>query len=410
MDARTLRLLGSHALASTAMSVPWPLLLVLVWERTHSPGLLGATAAARMVPYVACSWWVARIGDRVGRDRVVRASIVARLVLLVLVAIALAAHAPLVAVLLATASIAAATPSYPALAASVPAVAGRGTTRVTELLVTIEVSAFMVGPALGGLLLAVPSVTMPVTVCATAAAYLLMRGISLPAARHSSTDSVGSWATVRGSAPIRRALVFMALLNVLDVTVGLTLLLMAQGDWSSSLGDEKAYGVASGALGFGTLAAPALMRCGSDTVGRARIGILLMALGVLVTAGSPTVLWALLPLGLAGAATVHAESAATGIIQAETPDEVRASMFGVADACMVGAALVGALLAPLVAASVTPQALLVVLALLAGGTAAVLNRATTQQRASTAVPPISSSVSTDVESPADASSPTVRSA
>jgi MFS family permease len=410
VDARTLRLLGSHALASTAMSVPWPLLLVLVWEHTHSPGLLGATAAARMVPYVACSWWVARIGDRVGRDRVVRASIGVRLVLLVLVAVALAAHEPLVAVLLATASIAAATPAYPALAASLPTVAGHHTSRVTELLVTIEVSGFMVGPALGGLLLAVPSVTMPVTVCATAAAYLLMRGISLPAATHSGADSVGSWATVRGSAPIRRALVFMALLNLLDVTVGLTLLLMAQGDWSSFLGDEKAYGVASGALGFGTLAAPALMHCGSDTVARARIGILLMALGVLVTAGSPTVLWALLPLGLAGAATVHAESAATGIIQAETPDEVRASMFGVADACMVGAAMAGALLAPLVASSVSPQVLLVLLALLAGGTAAVLTRATAQRRPSTTVPPISSSGSTDVASPAEASSATLRSA
>src|SRR3954454_5452257 len=181
------------------MSVPWPLLLVLVWERSHSPGLLGATAAARMVPYVACSWWVARIGDRVGRDRVVRASIVARLALLVLVAVALAAHQPLVAVLLATASIAAATPAYPALAASMPAVAGRDTARVTDLLVTIEVSGFMVGPALGGLLLAVPLATMPVTVGATAAAYLLMRGLSLRAAGGSPPEA-------RPLAPGRRSL------------------------------------------------------------------------------------------------------------------------------------------------------------------------------------------------------------
>ena len=410
MDARIVRLLLSHALASTAMSVPWPWLLVLVWEDTHDPVLLGMTAAARLAPYVACSWWVSRIGDRLGRDLVVRATIAGRLVLLTLVAVALAVDQPLAGVVLATAAIAVATPSYPALAASVPAAAGRDADRVTRLLVTIEVAGFMVGPAVGGLLLAAPSVIMPVTIGATAAAWVLMRGLRLAAATRSGDGAVGTWATVRGSAAIRRALTFMALLNLLDVTVGLTLLLLAQGSWIGHLEEDTAYGLASGALGFGALAAPALVRCGADTVGRARIGILVMGAGVLATAGSPSVLWALLPLGIAGAASVHAESAATVIIQNEAPDEVRAAMFGVADACMVGAAMVGALLAPAVAEAVTPHLLLLALAAVAGGSAAILRRHPAQARPVTAVPAISSSVSTDVENPAEASSPAVRSA
>ena len=410
MDARIVRLLLSHALASTAMSVPWPWLLVLVWEDTHDPVLLGMTATARLAPYVACSWWVSRIGDRLGRDLVVRATIAGRLVLLTLVAVALAVDQPLAGVVLATAAIAVATPSYPALAASVPAAAGRDADRVTRLLVTIEVAGFMVGPAVGGLLLAAPSVIMPVTIGATAAAWVLMRGLRLAAATRSGDGAVGTWATVRGSAAIRRALTFMALLNLLDVTVGLTLLLLAQGSWIGHLEEDTAYGLASGALGFGALAAPALVRCGADTVGRARIGILVMGAGVLATAGSPSVLWALLPLGIAGAASVHAESAATVIIQTEAPDEVRAAMFGVADACMVGAAMVGALLAPAVAEAVTPHLLLLALAAVAGGSAAILRRHPAQARPVTAVPAISSSVSTDVENPAEASSPAVRSA
>src|SRR3954451_7803001 len=136
------RLLASHALASVAMSLPWPWLRVLVWESTHDPALLGLTAAARLAPYVACSWWVSRIGDRLGRDVVVRATIVGRLVLLTLVAVVLAADQPIAGVALATAAIAVATPSYPALAASVPAAAGPDADRVTELLVTIEVAGF----------------------------------------------------------------------------------------------------------------------------------------------------------------------------------------------------------------------------------------------------------------------------
>jgi MFS family permease len=410
MDARIARLLLSHALASTAMSVPWPWLLVLVWDDTHDPTLLGLAAAARLAPYVACSWWVSRVGDRLGRDLVVRATIGARLVLFVLVAVALAAHEPLAAVLLATAAITAATPSYPALAASVPAAAGRDAERVTRLLVTIEVAGFMVGPAVGGLLLAAPSAIMPATIAATAAAYVLMRGVRLPAATRSGDTPVSGWTTVRDSAPIRRALTFMALLNLLDVTVGLTLLLMAQGSWTGRLGEDTTYGLASGALGLGALVAPAMARCGSDAVGRARIGIALTGAGVLATAGSPMVLWALLPLGLAGAASVHAESAATGIIQAEAPDEVRAAMFGLADTCMVGAAMVGALLAPVVAAAISPPLLMLGLAAVAGGSAAIVRRAPAQQRPVTAVPPISSSVSTDVAKPAAASRAAVRSA
>jgi len=353
---------------------------------------------------------VSRIGDRLGRDLVVRATIAGRLVLLSLVAVALAVDQPLAGVVLATAAIAVATPSYPALAASVPAAAGPDADRVTRLLVTIEVAGFMVGPAVGGLLLAAPSVIMPATIGATAAAYVLMRGLRLAAASRSGDSAVGTWATVRGSAAIRRALTFMALLNLLDVTVGLTLLLLAQGSWIGHLEEDTAYGLASGALGFGALAAPALVRCGADTVGRARIGILVMGAGVLATAGSPSVLWALLPLGIAGAASVHAESAATVIIQTEAPDEVRAAMFGVADACMVGAAMVGALLAPALAEAITPQLLLLALAAVAGGSAAIVRRHPAQARPVTAVPAISSSVSTDVANPAEASSPAVRSA
>src|SRR3954452_24147009 len=190
MDARIARLLLSHALASTAMSVPWPWLLVLVWDDTQDPTLLGMAAAARLAPYVACSWWVARIGDRLRRDPGVRATIGARLVLFVLVAVALAAHQPLAGVLLATAAITAATPAYPALAASVPAAAGRHAGRVTELLVTIEVAGVMVGPAVGGLLLAAPAVIMPVTIAATVPASLLMRGVRLAAATRSAGTPV----------------------------------------------------------------------------------------------------------------------------------------------------------------------------------------------------------------------------
>ncbi len=410
------RLLGSHALAAVAMSLPWPWLLVLVWDRTHSPGLLGLTAAARMLPYVACSWWAARFGDRYRRDRVVRASVVARLVLLAAVPGLVAVDQVAAAVAVAALAVACATPAYPALAAAMPGTAGPGAERATDLLVTIEVASFVVGPAVGGLLLGVPALVAPTSVAATAGALLLLTGVRLaPATRRTPATRGGAWSALRSSVAIRRSLVLMSLLNLVLAAVGVTLVPLARGAWTGAWSPDTAYGVASGALGFGALGAPALARCGATLEDRAQVGVVLLALAVMAVALSPAVGWALAPLLLAGAAAVHAEGAATGIVQREADDRVRASLFGVADACMVGAAMAGALIAPALADHVGPTLLLAALALVALATAAVVVHPepvaeVAQLRPSTTVPSRSSSVSTADVSPAAVNSPAVRSA
>jgi MFS family permease len=53
---------------------------------------------------------------------------------------------------LAVITVAVGTPAYPAAAAAMPSLAGRRSSQLTSFLVTAEVSAFVVGPALGGLL------------------------------------------------------------------------------------------------------------------------------------------------------------------------------------------------------------------------------------------------------------------
>ena len=73
---------------------------------------------------------------------------------------------------------------------------------------------------------------------------------------------------------------------------------------------------------------------------------------LLLTVPSPSLVWAVLPLAVVGAAAVQVESAATGIIQTHAPDRVRASVLGVTDTAMVGAAMVGAFAAPVAVAGV----------------------------------------------------------
>ena len=83
--------LVSHALAAVAMSLPWPLLMLKVHEQFGDDWQLGFTGAARMLPYVALSWFIGGLADRWGRGRVVRASLVLRMGLLAITAAAISA-------------------------------------------------------------------------------------------------------------------------------------------------------------------------------------------------------------------------------------------------------------------------------------------------------------------------------
>ena len=365
------RMLLGHALASVGMSLPWPLLLVLVWDRTHSDLLLGATGAARMLPYVAFSWAAGRLADARRRDQVVLASVIARVIALVIVAAAIGLGQLPLAVLAAAAAVAAGTPAYPALAAALPDVAGPRTDRATELLVTVEVASFVVGPALGGLLLWPPtrSATPAVAVALVAAAWCVLRPVRLPA----PTREPGEPARPRLRASVRggvlATIVLMSAVNFVGALVAIALLPLAERLWA---GDAATYGVATGVLGFGALGGPLLARLGRTDGERIRWGLVLLGLTLGAVAAAPAVAWAVAPLAVAGGAAVHVEASATRLLQQAVPDRLRASAFGLADSAMVGAALVGSLAGPVLAGLVDPRTLLAGLAaatILASGAA-----------------------------------------
>ena len=365
------RLLASHALAATGMSLPWPLLLLLVWEQTHSAAALGLAGAARMAPYVLFSWAVGRLADRYPRHLIVLATLGARLVALAAMALLLLAGQVLGAVVAAAVAVAVATPAYPALAAAMPGAAGKDAHRATGLLVTVEVASFVVGPALGGLLLAPPlQPLVPVlSLLGVAAAAALLGGITLAApgtGEPGAAAATGLAATLRQSPALLGAIGVVAGVNAVLAAVAIALLPLAEESWGAG---GTAYGLASGVLGFGALAGPLLVRIGRDDRARARTGMLLLAGCLLLVVPSAGPAWAVLPLAVVAAAAVQVESAATGVMQDAAPDRVRASVLGVADTAMVAAAMVGSLLAPLVAAAVGPRTLVLAASVLAAGSA-----------------------------------------
>ena len=347
LDSRARRVVLSHAAGSLALSLPWPLLLVLVSRRSHDPLLLGLAGAARMLPYVLCSWAAGRLADAVRRDVIVRASLLARAALFLAGAVAVVTGHVWTATLAYTLAVAVATPAFPAQVAAMPGVAGEQSRRATDLLVTVEVAGFVVGASIGGLLLSpatrgwVPWVPLLLVVLAT----VLVAPVRMPrAARVGGTGPVSAYAALRAAPRARRAIAVMAAVNFVDALLALALLPLALHAWRS---DATGYGVAAGVLGLAALAAPLLGRLGRTPQHVLRHGLLLLAVGVGLVVPASSVGWALAPLALAGAASVAVEAAATGVLQDELPDEVRATVLGLNDTVIITAALVGSLLAPI---------------------------------------------------------------
>jgi hypothetical protein len=122
--------------------------------------------------------------------------------------------------------------------------------------VTFEISAFVVGSAVGGLaigLLGVQSSMWLAAMLALASALML---VGIRAHRLPSTGSMksgrGRTALVLRSGPAVRAIAAVAVINAVAGAVAVALLPMAQHGWD---GGDAEFGFATAALGFGALGA-----------------------------------------------------------------------------------------------------------------------------------------------------------
>lgn len=368
------RVVAAHALAATGMSLPWPLLLAATWSATGDDALLGLAGAARMLPYVLCSWWVARLADRHGRGRVVAASLWLRVGLLTAAAATLAAGAGGSAlgasVVLCALAVAAGTPAYPALVAALPSFAepggcrARTVQRATTLLVTVEVSSFVVGPAIGGILLGRASPWMVGLLGAglTLAARALLAPVVLDPRTSYAVRSPVPVATARAGQAlrVRGAIGAICVVNLVGAGLLVALVPMADDRW----GDPTAYGLATAGFGFGALAGPLLWWLGRSPVRKVHAGMAVFAAVLVALVAADALPAAVAVLALGGAMAVHVEAAATEVLQAAVPEAVRAGVLGTTDALMVAAAMVGSLVGPFALSALGPAGLLVGLAVL----------------------------------------------
>lgn len=365
-DGRGVRLLASHALAATAMAMPWPALLAEVWATTGSDTWLGLAGAARMLPYVLLSAAAGMLADRFRRITVIRTSTALRAALLLGCGAATTHHLLGLAVVLAVVTIAAGTPAYPAAVATMPALAGgRHSARLTDLLVTAEVTAFVVGPALGGVFLGAGSGSWSVLASGGLAllAWPLLTGLTSASLASEPVDQDrGRVLTVLASPGVPLAIAVVAVVNFAEAAASVGLLGLSDGRWGEG---DQSFGIATAALGFGSLAAPLL-----GLLIRRRASLLVTGAALAAAGVAPGVAVAVAPIALVGAAGTVVECASTDVLQRAVPDHVRAFSLGLTDMVMVLAALLGALVAPWTVSLVGPVTLFVGLGVLVAAAAA----------------------------------------
>jgi MFS family permease len=337
-------------------------LVVLVFDRTHSPLWAGITMAARVVPFVALGPLGGVLADRFDRRRVMISSDLIRLVLMLLLAAVAAAGLPIaLAPVIAALATAASAPYLPCVSATIPRLAGEddlaGANAARSAVTGLSIVA---GPALGGILLLVGSPAIAIalnglTFGLSALAVLAVRSGDVFRPARSAERRPGLLREIAaGAAALRRRPAALRLVGA-DIMCSLVygtqtvLLLMV----SRQIGfGAQGYGYLFAAIGAGGLVGTAL--AGRASRGARPNRILAAALAVV---GLPMALLAVTRLAavavvlvcLTGIGALLVEILTDTCLQRVMNEEVLGRVFGLTLPAAVSGIVAGALIAPALA-------------------------------------------------------------
>lgn len=348
----------------------------MVYESSGDAVLLGIVGAARVLPYVLLSIPAGIVADRFERRLVLLVTDVARGILMLLMAVVVANHGPL-ALIVALAVAATCFSSFfgPTIGAYLPSLVRdeRELGPANSAWSTLDNLAFVIGPAIGGLLIAFSGLTLAFLLNAISFAFVAAvlwrlpaeRRASEPSSKETATEPSGEPADQPATAPpaLRPLAVPLVGLAIADVVVGfvfggLSVLTVVLAVDHLRAG-EAATGYLNAAVGvggiIGALASGAfVVRPGLRAP--LVLGSLGMAVGVaglgLTTALGP----ALVVMALASAGSLLTEVVSTTIFQRIVPDVIRGRALGTIATVSTLAYSAGALALPVMSGvlGVTP--------------------------------------------------------
>jgi MFS family permease len=320
---------------------------------------VGVVGLIRVLPSVVAAPFAALLGDRYPRHRVLFLANVVRTALILAAAAVALLDVHVAAIYVLTAFVGLMQSIFrPTQAALLPSLARspEELTAANLVLTTIESIGVFLGPAVGGVMLAVTSTDAVFVASAIAFLFsaLLLAGVRperepdrAPLKTGLVRESFAGFATIARDSRLRlivglygaQTLVAGAL-NVLLVVVALELLDMGEAGIGFL---NSAVGVGGLLGGFIALALLSRNKLASDFA----VGLVLWGVPIALIGIFPQPALALVLLGVVGVGVTLVDVAGLTLLQRAVPDEVMTRVFGVVQSVFVGTLGLGAIIAPL---------------------------------------------------------------
>lgn len=316
-------------------------LLIVVYQRSGDPVVLGLVAAARVLPYVFLSIPAGIAADRFDRKMILLVTDLLRGAIMVALAWLVATDGPLAAIV-ALSILATCFSCFfgPAIGSYIPALV-RDESELgpaNSAWSTLDNLAFVIGPAIAGLLIATTGLTVAFLLNAISFAIVAAVLATLPGAKAGRAEPTGEGAAPQAdgwSRELVKPLVGLATMNVIASLVfggiGVLIVVLASG----ALGAGEAgtgflnAGVGVGGVLGGIVAGILVLRRrlgGPMILGGILFGVGVAALGV--STGVVGLVLALLAITMASAGNLIVDILSTTVFQRLVPDSIRGRGLG----------------------------------------------------------------------------------
>jgi MFS family permease len=352
-------------------------ILIVIYRETNDATLLGLFGALRQLPYVVLSIPAGIVADRFDRRLILLVTDLLRGACMLAMAWLIAVDGPVVWII--AFSILAACGStffYPAIGAYLPSLVAdeRQLGPANSAWSSLDNLGFVVGPALGGILVAAGGVTLAFII--NAATFVVIAGVlwTLPSSRGGSAAKPPVTAGPAGAADrpvppeaapgvgalrsIARPLVGIGVIHLVGYGLmgGISVLTViyatdilksgesATGLLNTAIGIGGVSGaVVSGALVLRRRLAPALL-----------LGVVVTGIGAAILGGSGVLVVAMVGIAFAAGGNLVLEVVTTTIYQRVTPDAIRGRGLGILMTVSTLAECVGAITLPTIVATFGP--------------------------------------------------------
>ncbi|MET0772772.1 MAG: MFS transporter [Candidatus Limnocylindrales bacterium] len=339
-------------------------IMVVVYQVTSDPVVLGIVGAARLLPFVVLSVPAGVVADRFDRRRILLVTDITRGALMVVLAALVAADAPVLGIIVVAILAACASAFFgPAIGAYLPIVVAdeRDLGPANSLWATLDNLAYFIGPAIAGLLIAAGGLGWAFLLNAASFAVVAVVLMTLPSGLARAPGTVADPGTAGDGEPeptgvtrtelVRRMagpIVVDAATNLTGIGLSILLVMLAIDQLHAG---PEAVGYLEAATGVGGVVAGII--AGWFVARRLDVPLLGSAViagaGFLVLSLTVSLGLALLAVGIAVGAVIIMDIVVTTVVQRQIPDALRGRAMGLLQMTGVTSALLGSLLAPVLA-------------------------------------------------------------